>query len=362
MKYLKSRLNRVTGNAAISSVARRLGFRSNYRLQIPRLTRRARSDSRSRSVWFICPDYQLPSGGVRKLYRCVDILNSAGLDAAIVHSRSGFRCGWFDNETRVVSARDAWLGSSDVLVIPEIYGRSICDLPTGVRQVIFNQNVYNTMDQITESPIHALPYTANPDLAFVLVVSQDNAEVLESTFPGIPVQRLRLGIDPALFHLPSTRKLRRIAYMPRKRRGDARDVIQHLKDARALEGWEIVAIDGESESETARLLRSSKLFLSFSKREGFGLPPLEALACGCIVVGYHGSGGREYFHPPFATAVEDGNVAAFATAVQAVLCNIDENPAFADAMASTASRFAAEHYTLEEEQRNLIDLFAHLLR
>ena len=362
MRYLRHRLNRNTTSAAISSVARRFGFRRNSRQKIPTLTLRARSDSRPRSVWFICPDYQQPSGGVRKLYRCVDILNGVGLDAAIVHSRSGFRCSWFDNETRVVSARDAWLGSGDVLVIPEIYGHSICDLPTGVRQVIFNQNVYNTIDQIIESPIHALPYTNNPDLAFVLAVSQDNAEVLKSTFPGIPVQRLRLGIDPALYYQPSGRKLRRIAYMPRKRRADARDVIQHLKDARALEGWDVVAIDGESESETARLLRGSKLFLSFSKREGFGLPPLEALACGCIVVGYHGSGGREYFHPPFATVVEDGNVAAFATAIQAVLRSIDENPALADALSSTASRFAAEHYTIEEERRNLIDIFAPLIR
>jgi len=45
----------------------------------------------------------------------------------------------------------------------------------------------------------------------------------------------------------------------------------------------------------ADILRSSRVFLSFSQREGFGLPPLEALACGCAVVGYHGFGGRALF-------------------------------------------------------------------
>ena len=133
--------------------------------------------------------------------------------------------------------------------------------------------------------------------------------------------------------------------MPRKRSADAKDVIARLKEANALEGWEIIVIDGKSEVEAAGLLRSSKLFLSFSKHEGFGLPPLEALACGCIVLGYHGSGGREYFHPPIATAIKDGDTEAFATAVQLAVRNMDEDPLSAAALASAANRFVLEHYT-----------------
>ena len=43
-----------------------------------------------------------PWGGVRKIYRFVDILNGAGIDAAVFHAVRGFRCSWFANETRVV--------------------------------------------------------------------------------------------------------------------------------------------------------------------------------------------------------------------------------------------------------------------
>ena len=45
----------------------------------------------------------------------------------------------------------------------------------------------------------------------------------------------------------------------------------------ALDGWEVVAIEGRSETQAADLLRSSRIFLSFSELEGFGLPPCEAL-------------------------------------------------------------------------------------
>ena len=38
------------------------------------------------------------------------------------------------------------------------------------------------------------------------------------------------------------------------------------------ESWRIFAIENMEESEAARLLCSSKIFMSFSDREGFSLP------------------------------------------------------------------------------------------
>ncbi|MCK1335473.1 glycosyltransferase [Bradyrhizobium sp. 38] len=318
--------------------------------------------SSSPTAWFLCPHYKSPSGGVRKLYQCVDTLNAAGLDAAILHARPGFRCSWFENSTRVVSASELTLGPRDIFVVPEVYGRSICNLPRNVRQVIFNQNAYLTLSSLENGLAHAEPYTNNPDLALVLVVSQDNADVIRRTFPAIPVRRLRLGINPSLYHPPQGSKQRRIVYMPRKRPDDAAAVLAQLRLRGALNGWDIVAIAGRSEAETAELLRTARLFLSFSFREGFGLPPLEALACGCIVVGYHGSGGREYFRPPFATAVEDGDVAAFVSAVEQAIHGIDSDLRSADSLATAASRFAFGRYPPEAEKQDILNIFGSLLQ
>lgn len=314
------------------------------------------------TAWFICPHNDAPSGGVRKLYHCVDTLNAAGLNAAILHAVPGFRCRWFENTTRIVSANEITLGSRDIFVVPEVYGQSICDLPPNTRQIIFNQNVYLTLKSMEDAPANAAPYKNNRDLLMVLVVSQDNAEVLKRTFPETLVRRLRLGIDPGLHHPPQVSKRRRLVYMPRKRAKDAAAVLGQLKLRGVLNGWDIVAIDGRSETETAELLRSAKLFLSFSFREGFGLPPLEALACGCIVVGYHGSGGREYFEPPFAIAVEDGDVAAFVRTVEATIQNMDADPQRTDSLAAAASHFAYERYPADAEKLDLLNIFGPLLQ
>jgi glycosyltransferase involved in cell wall biosynthesis len=339
------------------TVVARLAVTRNY-YEVPRLAVTRRPSSSPPTAWFICPDFGLPSGGIRKLYRYVDILNEAGLNAAIIHTKAGFRQHWFENETRVVSAREVTIGQQDILVIAEIYEQRIRELPRNVRQIILNQNVYNTLRLVTGGPEFAAPYFNNPDLVLVLVVSQDNFEVMKYMFPETPVQRLRLGIDPTLYHLPQRPKQRRIVYMPRKRADDAASVISLLKLRGVLESWELVRIDDCSEVETAELLRTAKLFLSFSGREGFGLPPVEALACGCLVVGYHGLAGREYFHPPFAMAVEDGDIAGFARSVEKAIFYLSNDR---HSVAMNASRFALERYPIETERRDLLNIFAPLL-
>lgn len=55
----------------------------------------------SRRIFFICPDTNTPSGGVKQLYRQVDILNKNGFRAFILHGKYGFKCKWFDNATSV---------------------------------------------------------------------------------------------------------------------------------------------------------------------------------------------------------------------------------------------------------------------
>ncbi len=49
-----------------------------------------------------------------------------------------------------------------------------------------------------------------------------------------------------------------------------------------------------SREKVAEELKKSNIFLNIGYPEGFPFPPLEAMACGCIVVGYTGGGGNEF--------------------------------------------------------------------
>jgi hypothetical protein len=48
------------------------------------------------------------------------------------------------------------------------------------------------------------------------------------------------------------------------------------------------------EAEFASAMRSAQIFVAHSYPEGLGLPGLEAMASGCIVVGFTGGGGTDY--------------------------------------------------------------------
>jgi hypothetical protein len=355
----------VIDHPAFPDTARRVARKASRtlrrgRYQVPRL-RLAPRAGEPPTVWMICPDWDHPSGGIRKQYRAVDVLNAAGVPAAIVHKRAGFRCSWFEHDTRIVPAGDIGVAPGDVIAVPEIYGASILSLPPGVRQVIFNQGAYLMLETFTDGRTAVAPYRDNPDLAAVVVVSDDSAEVLRYAFPDVPVVRIRHGLDPARHHPPTEPPGRRIAYMPRRRADEAAQVLGLLELRGVLDGWDVVAIERRTEAEVADILRSSRIFLSFSQLEGFGLPPLEALACGCLVAGFHGFGGRELFRPPFAVPVEDGDLVGFARAVEELIRLADDDPAAMRAAADAGSRFALERYSAEAERQDLVNAFAPLL-
>ncbi len=289
---------------------------------------RERADgSPAATVYYLCPDHDTPSGGVRVIYRHVDTLNAMGIPAAVMHHRPGFRCTWFENTTRVVAAPNTVLSGSDVLVVPEWYGPDLSTVPAGPRVVIFNQRAYGTFDHVPAGqPLYR-------GAAALLAVSDDNAGYLRYAFPDIPTHVVRNVVDRSLFR-PGDGPGRQIAYMPRRRGDELTEVLHLLAIRGVLRDWNLAPIDGRSEQETADLLRSSAVFLSFSEREGFGMPPAEAMAAGCYVVGFTGLAGRDFFDPAYCRPVPEGDVLAFARAVEEICATEPEVLAKAGQLAS----------------------------
>ena len=304
-------------------------------------------------IYVLCPDHIQPSGGVRKLYLHVDILNEHGIPAALVHIHEGFRCNWFAHSTPILyAARVDPDPANDFVVVPEMMGPELAKIGVGTPKVILNQNAYLTFYSYRIQPKVETPYT-HPEVVGAFCVSEDNYRYLSYVFPNLFIQRLHYGIDPGLFH-PEP-KIARIAVMPRKQREQAVQILSILILRDALRDVQVKLIQNMSEQETAEVLRQSMIFLSLSDQEGFGLPPAEAMACGCIVVGYHGVGGREFFKPEHCFPVEADDIITYVQTIERVLDRIRAGDAEIAGIGERAARFIAQEYSLERERADVIN-------
>lgn len=311
-------------------------------------------------VLVACPDYAAPAGGVRQLYRFVESLREElKLDAYVYHRKSGFRIKWFDSAEPVLYADATAPGPEDILILPEVWGGALKDHP-GVRKIIFNQNAYYSFMNGYDLPPSPAPLQpADHGVRGILTVSADSAQVLRHAFPHIPVARLRYHVDAMRFH-PRESKQPRLVYMPRKHPEEAIQVLNILALRGALRGIEVIPIDNLSESETATLLRTSLMFLSFGYPEGFSLPPAEAMACGCLTIGYHGQAAREFMHPDFSWPIETGDILGFARTVETVLNQWRQDPAPLSVRMAKASAFIHQGYSQAEHRRSLRTAWAEL--
>ncbi|MDM7994598.1 MAG: glycosyltransferase [Acidobacteriota bacterium] len=337
-------------------------------------------------IYYFCPDFKGVVGGVKTMYRHVDILNRNGFDAAILHSRTGFRCGWFDNETKIAYVRRTRFDKEDVIVFPEpflayftdahnpvkpilLFDRIFSKSPhkyylnelskAPVRKVIFNQSGYLTFEGMDYAGIYDIPYLRK-DVVATICVSDDSKEYLNFAFPGARIYRVRLSANEADFYYGADKKPQ-IAFIANRSLEDANQVLNILKARNSLEGFRLISIKGISEKQVAQILRESLVFLSFGRAEGFSLPPMEAMLCGCIVVGYNGRAGREYFDPAFCYPVEIGDIIGFARSVEAALAAYRENPGALAQKAKTASEHISLRYNARIEETDLKTIWAGIL-
>jgi hypothetical protein len=347
---------RVRGLVERSRLAKDLAWR-----QLPRFAVRADVDTPP-TAYYLAPHLPRPSGGVRVIYRHVDALAAAGIPAAVVHDKAGFRCTWFANTTRVLAAEDVVLGPADVLVVPECYGPGLAGLPDGVRVVIFNQGAYHTFDLIPlEGTDAGAPYRGARGLQGLLAVSEDSAALLRYAFPELPVAVCRQVIDGEVFHPGAQPPGRRISFTTSRRPEERHQLLHLLRSRGALTGWTLTPIAGYTEAETARIMRESAVFLSFSERDGFGLPPAEAMASGCYVVGYPGGGGRDFFDPAYCHPVDDGDLLGFARAVEQACAAQQADPTSFTGRGRAASKSILDRYQASALREDVVAFFTPLL-
>jgi glycosyltransferase involved in cell wall biosynthesis len=299
-------------------------------------------------IFYFSPDLAKPAGGIRRLYRHVEILNQHHFAAYIVHTSPDFKIDWFHSDAPIQYLRQGVeFNPSDVLVIPETCQRLVMDSNTAAqRRVVMALNwayIY-------------LGFPPGKDYRHFGIkdVICGSEYIREFIFRNMGIQGhvVRLGIDTDLF-VPNPNKKRQIACMPRKNAQDLHN-IECCFRSRFPEFADVpfVRIDNAKTDEVARILGESDVFLATGYPEGFSRPPLEAMACGCAVVGFTGRGALEFMsHRHNCLIAEDGDVLTAAENLALSLKFLGSEEA---CRMQSVARETALRYSFAEEEKAVV--------
>jgi glycosyltransferase involved in cell wall biosynthesis len=230
----------------------------------------------------------------------VELLRTAGIDAALWFRKPGYRLPWFETSAPILGGDQLELGADDLLVVPELYLLPGVDPAPGVRKVIFNQNHFLTFWSWRDTD----GYPGWDPAPEVWAVSRESTDVLGRLHPELPVHLVPNPIDTDLFR-PGPSRARQIAWMPRRRPLEAAVLERLLRNDKRTDGVDLAVLAELSESQVVEALGRTSVFVALGISEGFGLPVAEALAAGCLVVGYPAGGGEELFEAPGTFRIDD---------------------------------------------------------
>jgi len=219
-------------------------------------------------------------------------LRSLGFEAYILASKKSLLdeyARFMPEDWIIIADKGLPVTPNDFVVIPEPWKDILHRLhQVSVKKILHVQNPFYIFHGFSN-----VRMLNEYGLSGVISCSLFTTNYLSSIGLSTPIFTARPKIDRVFFS--ETKKTLSVCYMPRKRRIES-EFIKGLFISiyPKLASVEWIAIDGVSRELTAKIMGSSRVFLSLSWLEGLGLPPIEAMASGCIPVGFQGGGGTEY--------------------------------------------------------------------
>ncbi|WP_229590816.1 glycosyltransferase family 1 protein [Pseudodesulfovibrio sediminis] len=326
-------------------------------------------------TYIFLPPVKKPTGGITVLRQLADILHQNGHEAFLVPREAG---GWrpegLADAAPIVEWNALQMTSSDLWLVPEGWVNALVPgMEAGALCFSYVQNWAYLFSSLPEGvDWHHLP------VEFLAVSDPVSRFIKESTFKDAPI--LRPGIDRTIFYPPQKRDngTIKVAYMPRKNKAMAEQIMAIFEHRAGLGAVTWVPLEGLDAHGVADALRACHIFLATGFPEGCPLPPLEALACGCLPVGFTGFGGWDYMrqiqeeprYTPWVHLREvnwagNGFWCADGDALDAALCleeavSLIKNEDLYLLAAFEAGQETANAYSLAEQKRAILNLWDQL--
>lgn len=292
-----------------------------------------------------------PVGGVKVIYQHCMILRELGYDAIPV-KMGKYEGNFYNYNIEALSfkkIRDQ-ISPEDMVVASEFmpYEAELFDCRT---KIIFVQNWINIRRRFTEAD-SGKNYS---DLGYTHVLScAEYTTNLIREYMGIEAMTITNGIDhKKFFQKKDARIENRVLCMPRKNPKDLEKIMSLVGRDRAT----FVMVDGLTEKELITEYQKSDIFLATGYPEGFGLPPLEAMRCGCAVVGFTGGGASEFMiDGETALVAKDGDCEGAAKKLALLLREKETKEQIRE-----SGLIMSEKYSLENVQRELSCFYQDIL-
>jgi hypothetical protein len=211
-------------------------------------------------------------GGIKVGFQFASMLRKIGAEVAMV-TPNGSAPSWFPSNLTVLRRERVLPTLTETDKVLFSHPRDYQDLEkTGAKLILHCQG--------TDKSILPIIY----DKKVELLACWEQAENFfqEHSRQG---ENVGISISEVFFYNGQVKKPGSYSIMPR--RGT-------LQNEEALVGFEKRVIDNCTEKETGEILKSVSGFIAIAENEGFGLPALEAMAAGCLVVSPRTIGGGEY--------------------------------------------------------------------
>jgi Glycosyl transferases group 1 len=277
--------------------------------------------------FFYYPTWNKPSGGNKQLRLMASLLSELGVETYLVRDNRFFAPGAGFDDSVFYNAPVALapftfeeagnhLQRDDILILPEVLLETTLPYcqPWKCRIALNNQNGYYGLRYGAPRRLCASRLEfAIANAPYVAALCHDFLGISPERVFDIPYWVARPPFEVVPEGQPRTLG---ICYMPRKLPDEGRRVRESVLATHPEVPW--VEIDNMPEEEVARRMRQHSLFFAAQYLEGFGLPALEAMACGSVVAGFAGTGA---FAHPYATPqnglwAPDCNVPAAVIAVR----------------------------------------------
>lgn len=288
-----------------------------------------------------------PVGGVKVIYQHCMLLRELGFEA-IPLMMGKYKGNFYGYEVECKKYEEVLkdITPSDIIVATEFEPYQGL-MFKNAKKVLFVQNWLGLSTRLKNND----SYKSYIDLGYDHVITcSDYCTNFVKAKMNISAVTITNGIDLNKFYPnPKDRVKNKILAMSRKNPDDLKYIVRAMQKS----SFEFKVVDGLSQDELIKEYQSADIFLATGYPEGFGLPPLEAMACGCVVVGFTGGGGNEFMHNnQTALIAEDGDV----TGVVEKLKLLESNKALLESLRQRGLA-NAHNYSLEVTKKHLERFF-----